>query len=96
MPWLWLTESDSQNIIRALQGNGWDLAPEGIVYREARMLIRPNFSDVSFHYAPRTCNKVAHALALGCNGHEPSRLWPEGAPDDVRMILASDLAVPAV
>ena len=60
-----------------------------------RQFIRLNFSTFAFSFVPRDCNKVTHALAaLGSNGQEPQRLWLEAVPDDVSVLLASDLAAP--
>jgi hypothetical protein len=32
-------ESDSQNLIKAIQGKEFDLAPEGVLYRDLRAFI---------------------------------------------------------
>jgi hypothetical protein len=56
-----IIEADAANVIRALQSNEFDLAPEGILYRDIQAFIRLNFSSVQFSYRPRSCNKVFFA-----------------------------------
>jgi hypothetical protein len=56
-------ESEAQNLVRAVQSTTFDLALEGVVYRDIRSFVSLNFSSVSFLYSPKVCNKVAHALA---------------------------------
>ena len=56
-------ELDCQVLVKALQGSEMDLAAEGILFREIRQFVRLNFSRVVFSFAPRACNKLAHALA---------------------------------
>ena len=56
-------ETDSQNLVRALQSTDLDLATEGVIYRDLRIFLRLNFIDFLVSYIPRDCNKVAHALA---------------------------------
>jgi hypothetical protein len=86
-------ESDSQNLIKAIQGKEFDLAPEGVLYRDIRAFISLNFSSVVFSFTPRECNKVAHALAAFGASQRGSRLvWPEDLPNSVRVLTASDLA----
>jgi hypothetical protein len=56
-----------------------------------------NFSLISFVYSPRNCNKVAHALAaIGASYQADVRLWTEDLPNDVKLLVASDLTEPSV
>ena len=64
-------------------------------YRDIRQFIRLSFNIVNYVFAPRDCNKVAHALAaLGSNGQVPHRLWMEAVPNNVCVLMASDVAEP--
>jgi hypothetical protein len=52
-----------------------------------------NFLSFKVSYANRVCNKVAHCLAaIGSNQNEVRLLWPENIPDDVTVVVASELA----
>jgi hypothetical protein len=56
-----------------------------------------NFSLISFVYSSRNCNKVAHAMAaIGVSSQAAVRLWTEDLPNDVKMLVASDLTEPTV
>ncbi|KAK1664363.1 hypothetical protein QYE76_052522 [Lolium multiflorum] len=88
-------ESDSQNLVRALQSTSFDLTPEGVLYRDIRIFMRLHFNSVSVSFAPRDCNNLAHALAAyGVSQRDPRQVWPESLPDDVRVLVASNLAEP--
>ena len=90
-----VVESDCQTLLHAIQGSEYDRSSKGVLFRDIRQFICLNFSTFAFSFAPRDCNKVAHALAaLGSNGQEPQRLWLEAVPDDVSVLLASDVAAP--
>jgi hypothetical protein len=92
-----IIESDAVNLVNAVQTTKHDLAPEGVIYRDIKSFVNLNFESVSFVYSPRVCNKVAHALAaLGASGQEACRLWTDVLPNDVMVLVASDLTVPAV
>jgi hypothetical protein len=56
-------EADSQNLIRALQSKDYDLAPDGVIYRDVRLSLSLNFDKVLFSFVSRDCNKIAHCLA---------------------------------
>jgi hypothetical protein len=90
-------ESDSQVLLRAIQSNDLDLTPEGVIYRDLRVLLQLNFNQVSFSFAPRACNNLAHCLAAYGASRQDSRLhWSESLPDDVRVMVASKFAEPGV
>jgi ribonuclease HI len=92
-----VVESDAQNLVRAVQSTNLDRAPEGVVYRDIRLFAQLNFSLISFVYSPRNCNKVAHALvAIGVSSQAEVRLWTEDLPNDVKLLVASDLTEPTV
>jgi hypothetical protein len=53
-----------------------------------------NFSSFFIKHRPRACNKVADALAThGATLGDAPAVWPDGAPDFVYGLVASDLAV---
>lgn len=56
-------ESDFQVLLHAIQSNDLDLTPEGVIYRDLRVPFQLNFNQVSFSFAPRACNNLAHCLA---------------------------------
>jgi ribonuclease HI len=90
------TESDSQNLIRALLSKDYDLAAEGI-YRDVRLSLCLNFDKVLFSFVSRDCNKIAHCLAPYCTDRQEARsLWSESLPDDVVVLMASYGAAPCV
>jgi hypothetical protein len=66
-------------------------------HRDIKSFVNLNFESFSFVYSPRVCNKVAHALAvLGASGQETCRLWTDVLPNNVMVLVASDLTVPVV
>jgi ribonuclease HI len=68
-------ESDAQNLIRALESTDFDLAPEGVIYRDIKIFINLNFQSVKLNFRPRSCNKVAHAIAaMGAREENQCRL----------------------
>jgi hypothetical protein len=88
-------KSDSQNLVRALQSTDFDLAPEGIIYRDIRSFVMLHFISAEFLFCPWGCNKVAHALAaLGAGQSEDKMLWPESVPNSVSDLVASEFAEP--
>jgi hypothetical protein len=90
-----ILETDSTNLVRAMEPLEFDRAPEGVLYRDIRVFIRLHFNSVQLMYCPRGCNNVAHALAaLGASGVESSRLWLDEAPESVMVFVASDSAMP--
>jgi hypothetical protein len=90
-------ESDSQNLIRALQSKDYDLAPEGVIHCDVRLSLSLNFDKVLFSFVPRGCNKIAHYLAAYGTGRQKARsLWSESLPDDVMVLVASYGAAPSV
>jgi ribonuclease HI len=91
-----LIESDSQNLVRAMQSTEFDRAPEGIIYRDLRLYMQLSFNSFEFTFAPRTCNKIAHELAAyGASRQDILTLWPESLPNDVLVSVASVFAVPS-
>jgi ribonuclease HI len=88
-------ETDSQKLVEAITTNAHDLSVNGHLFRKIKFYASLNFSSFSIKYRPRACNKVADALATyGANlGDRSPAVWPDGAPDFVHGLVASDLAV---
>lgn len=88
-------ETDSQMLAEAINGSGQDLAINGHLFRQIKYYARLNFSQLQINYCPRACNNVVDALAnYGAKLEQNcDRIWPEGAPEFVSVLLASDFAV---
>lgn len=81
--------------LSSLQGNEADLAAEGILFKEIRSFARLNFNHITFLFAPRACNNLAHELAaFGARRLVSRELWSEDLPDDVSVRKASALTGP--
>jgi ribonuclease HI len=90
-----ILETDSTNMVRAIETKEFDRVPEGVLYRDIKVFIQLNFQFVHVVSCRRNCNKVAHDLAnAGARGAEPCRLWLDDVPEDVMMLVASESAMP--
>jgi ribonuclease HI len=91
-----IIESDSSNLIKALQTPLYDQAPGGLLYKEAREEIRLNFNVFSFNHCKRACNNVAHVLASRALSGEDgqSSNWTDPFPPFVTELLVRDIAEP--
>jgi ribonuclease HI len=90
-------ESDSKNLVQALNSESHDLSKIGVLIREARSICISYFESFEFTFVSRHCNKVAHTLAqYGYSAEDECRGWAEDAPDFVSALLASDAAEPSV
>ena len=77
-------ELDSKELVKALTSRESDLAAEGIIFRDIREVARLNVSQISFSFAPRDCNALAHAVAaFGAKRPAAREIWLEALPDDV-------------
>jgi hypothetical protein len=57
--------------------------------------MRLHFNSMSVSFAPKDCNNLAHALAAyGTSQRDPRQVWPESLPNDVRVMVASNLVEP--
>jgi hypothetical protein len=86
-------ETDSIILKQAMDADDHRLAATGGLIYELKKLIGSSFLSCSFVFAPRECNRVAHALAaLGCkcprNTVEQWDMMPPGMED----LVASDFA----
>lgn len=90
-------ESDSSNLVKALNSREYDNATIGMLVKEARSLCTLNFVSSSFSFSRRECNGVAHKLAkCGASDEPQDFFWEEVAPCCIVSLLASDSAVPGV
>nr|CAH66568.1 OSIGBa0148P16.2 [Oryza sativa] len=91
-------ETDSLTLVQGLKSsNGYRLAATGGLCLDILQPCVISFNVFSFHYCPRNCNRVAHALAaLGCNNSQTTDVRWDGSPPDVEDLVAGDLAEPVV
>uniref|UniRef100_A0A8I6YA59 RNase H type-1 domain-containing protein n=1 Tax=Hordeum vulgare subsp. vulgare TaxID=112509 RepID=A0A8I6YA59_HORVV len=88
-------ETDCQSLARAFESTDYNLAPEGVLFKEIRSFASLNFNSIKYMFVPRDCNKLAHAMAvMGANGQAARQLWPDSVPDDVNVSAASASAEP--
>jgi ribonuclease HI len=88
-------ETDSAVLVKALQSTDYDLAPEGVLFRDMRIFMKLNFNSYQVTHVSRTCNNVAHSLAAYGSNQEVIRLlWPDDVPDVVNVVVASESAKP--
>jgi hypothetical protein len=80
--------------VHAIKSKEFDIAPNGVLFREIKTLACLNFSSFSILYCPRACNKVADALAsYGAKMvSEPQAVWPGRVPTFAQFLVASDFA----
>ena len=90
-----MIESDSRNLVTALQSSDFDGAPGGVIFREARHLLSLYFQVFSIsHTTRRSCNTCAHELArLGVerDSDHPS-IWHDPLPKFVTRIMGRDIS----
>ena len=90
-----IVETDCETLVHAMQETDFDLAPEGVIFRDLRLYALLQFNSVSFSFAPRGCNFLAHVLdVVGAHGQSPKQLWSEELPDDVTVSTATVSAEP--
>jgi hypothetical protein len=66
------------------------------MFRDIHLFISLNFGVVEISYAPRVCNKVAHALAAYGARHAVEReVWVDMIPRDVRDVAVTEFAAPS-
>lgn len=87
-------ETDALLEKQAIDSNQWCLSPAGKLIKEIQELAQLNFSSFETSVVPRTCNYVAHALAmLGrvCRDDENPLVDP--LTDCILNLVAADCAV---
>ena len=59
-----LVETDAQILVQTItDSKNYDLAPNGVLFREINALAMLHFSSFSISFCPRVCNNVVDALA---------------------------------
>jgi hypothetical protein len=65
----------------------------GGIITKVKHLVCSEFYSSSFSVCPRICNSVAHALAaIGCKSPSEHVITWEGVPQDVEVLVPSNLA----
>jgi hypothetical protein len=83
-----ILETDSLLLKQALDDSSYGLAVTGGLICEIQVLLATNFSSFRVMYAPRTCNRVAHALAaIGCKYPHGDVLSWEGTPTPIEDLV---------
>jgi ribonuclease HI len=87
-------ETDSQQLVQAIEGSDQDLSRNGAIFREIKFQLSLNFFIFRISYCPRACNRVADAMAAhGAKlGPRSQAVWLGYAPDFVSVLVASDIA----
>lgn len=80
-------ESDSLQLVNAINSGDHDLSSIGVLLREARSLCFASFDAFQFKHCKRSCNNVAHSLAdfgfranVACTWCLGGRTKPQVAP----------------
>ena len=88
-----VVETDSLVLKQALKNSTHRLAATGGLICEIQSMLASEFSEIHIDYVPRSCNKVAHALAaIGCKCPQGAGLRWESTPTLVEDLVASDRA----
>lgn len=79
--------------MKAISSSAYDLAPNGVPFRDIKSFAVLNFSSFQIKYCPRQCNKVADALAAHGSKMvvDPQAVWPGGAPNIVHDLVADSV-----
>ncbi|RLN28590.1 hypothetical protein C2845_PM05G17690 [Panicum miliaceum] len=86
-------ETDSLILKQALENPTHRLSSSGGLICELQCLISSSFISYAINFVPRSCNRVAHALAaLGCKCPHGDKLQWESTLTDVEDLVASDIA----
>ena len=88
-----ILETDSATLVKALQSSEHDLAPGGVLFREAKFILDTMFSSWSVVFVNLSCNSVAHDLARFGRDRDPDHpfLWMHPLPDFVNDLLVRDI-----
>jgi hypothetical protein len=90
-----LVETDCQVLTATVKTKDYDLAPEGVIFREIRSFLQLNFISFDILFCLRICNKLSHTMAAwGANQTLGRCWWPDLVPDVVRGLVASKCAAP--
>ena len=58
-----ILETDSLTLVKALKSQEYDLAPGGVLFREAKFIMVTMFNSTLITHVYRSCNTVDHDLA---------------------------------
>ncbi|KAF8783763.1 hypothetical protein HU200_000197 [Digitaria exilis] len=72
-----IIETDSTNLVWALQSNAFDQAQGGVIFREIRDMLELHFAVSNVCYVTRSFNQCAHVLAQSGLDRGP------GSPSDL-------------
>ena len=88
-----ILETGSATTVKALQSSEHDLAPGGVLFREAKFILDTMFSSWSVVFVNRSCNSVAHDLARFGRDRDPDHpiLWMHPLPGFVNDLLVRDI-----
>jgi ribonuclease HI len=87
-------EIDSQKLVQTVTSKSHDIFVNEHLLREIKLFARLNFSSFFIKFYPRTCNKVADALATyrASLGHESRAVWSDGVHGFLLGLVTCDLA----
>ena len=83
-------EGDSEQVMKALQWGGWDLASACHLIRDIICIVN-SFVSTSFSHVCRQDNMVAHALAQRARHCSPISVWLDSYPIDITSFVLADL-----
>ena len=88
-----IMETDSLVLIQAMKDNSYRLSMFGGDILELKSFMREDFISCTMAFAPRSCNRVAHALAaLGRRCLPEADLAWNSSPSCVEDLVANDIA----
>ncbi|XP_073367696.1 uncharacterized protein [Aegilops tauschii subsp. strangulata] len=89
-----VVETDAMLLVQVIKSSSYDLAPNGVLFKEIKLFASLNFSSFDIVHCPRACNKVADVLALHGSKMElePQAVWPGLAPTFAQSFIASNSA----
>jgi hypothetical protein len=92
-----IVEKDLTNLVVALQSSSFDLAPGGVIFREARRLLELDFALRCIVFVPCTCNRCAHELARLGLARDPDApiIWNDPLPSFVNSLVDRDFTDPS-
>jgi hypothetical protein len=87
-----ILETDAQQVVWAIQGDAFKLAPVGGLVYELKDLVVENVASFIVKYVPRDCNRVAHELAsIGSRSHDLVPTVLAGVPNCILVLVSGDL-----
>lgn len=91
-----IIETDSVNLVTAVQTGSFDRAPGGVIFKEIQDLLELHFVPLHFIHVRHSCNRSAHDLAHSSCERDPDQpvIWHDPLPVFVRTMLGRDYALP--